>query len=221
MKKITALILSIIIAVTFFGCDNSSAETTVVEKTFDEKVQDLAYIANLKQYDASVAEKAYVLYSEYKSLSTSQIGSLINQPLVYDVFKRSEVLTVAEIATSLAIERIKSDLLRPSSFELVHSYVLVRRKWPKDFEYDLYPINCDIKVIIDYSAQTKAGGFDRKDEIIHFELNRFCTSIFNFPQEDIKTAFVYNKYDSSFECNSGDEYVFADGILVNINGTLI
>lgn len=207
MKKITTLILSLIIAVTFCSCDNSAIETTTLEKTFDEKIQELAYIADLKKYDVAAEEKANILYLEYQSLSESEKESLENDDILFDVLRRAEVLTIAEVTTALAIEHIKSDLLRPSSFELVESLVYI----------DTFPFLSDdkkweIEVAIDYSAQIKAGGFDRYTEIVYFYL----------PWLD-----GYKPYEPSRECLQNalihsDErlsifshYIITDGILTD------
>lgn len=208
MKKITALILSIIIAVTFFGCDNSSAETTVVKKTFKEKVEDLAYIAELKQYDASAAEKACVLHSEYQNLSESEKEALEHYDLLYDVLNKAEALTIAEVATELAIEYIKSDLLRPSSFELVGSLASI----------DLYPFlkhdrRWEIEVAIDYSAQTKGGGFDRKIEIVPFYLPRLDKyGRYEPSQECIKNSLIHSD-ERLYISLSDSDYAITNGIL--------
>ncbi len=209
MKKITALILSIIIAVTFFGCDNSSAETTIVEKTFDEKVQDLAYIANLKQYDASAAEKACILYSEYQNLSELEKEShVLNHTRTYNLFlsvlSRVEVLTIAEIATELAIEHIKSDLLRPSSFELVKYYTSIGTSISRDDEEWV------IEVVIDYSAQVKSGGFDRYTEIVYFYLpwlNGY--EPYEPSRECLQNALIH----SDERLSIFSHYIITDGIL--------
>ena len=46
MKKITCVLLALLSLVSFCACGDSAVETT--EKIFDDKIQEIAYVADLK-----------------------------------------------------------------------------------------------------------------------------------------------------------------------------
>ena len=220
MKKITCVLLALLSLVSFCACGDSAVETT--EKTFDEKIQEIAYVADLKQYDPEAKEKVNILYSEFEKLSESKKENLTNRSLLYNAVSRVEVLTISEAATDLAIEHIKSDLLRPSSFELVNSIVLVRYE-ARDNNSVFYDgvtlstnVISDVKVIIDYSAQVKAGGFDREEETVYYTICKFDANVVDCSQDYFKNHLSHEKYDIEFGRNDGVEYIIHNGVLIEI-----
>ena len=73
----------------------------------------------------------------------------------------------------------------------------------------------DVKVIIDYSAQVKAGGFDREEETVYYTIYEF-NDVVDCSQDYFKNHLSHEKYDVEFESNDGVEYILHNGVLIEI-----
>ena len=73
----------------------------------------------------------------------------------------------------------------------------------------------DAKVIIDHSAQVKAGRFDREEETVYYTIHKF-NDVVDCSQDYFKNHLSHEKYDVKFERNDGVEYILHNGVLIEI-----
>lgn len=192
MKRLTCTLFAILLLLSLFACDDGetgySEESKAPEKTavelveerisaLDSPTNDLKY-----KYELEQAEKAYEELSPADKSKVRNYDLLLSSREVYDYKVWEEKLE------DRVVYSIKSKLLNPESLQ-IHSCSIVMYKMGES----IYA-----SVIVDYSAQNRAGGYSREKK---FEKYKYYENDWGYFYENgadfydvVDTECIYNPH---------------------------